>query len=508
MQVQVEPLLWNNFQLSTETTMKIFRRNLFLQFMLLFVFFAGCSLANVNGLEVDSTQSVSGNITESPTDLHGTVTVSVEAGITPGPTMTELISIPPKATITVTTNPTNVSPTPNLVETDEKTSLPSVYIYDQSTGYMKLEQQEKEFSDLEIMDYAPTNRNEVKVNLDQGPGDALYFRFAHYANKIAYWSLGTPGQLWISDLSLANHELIFRDEENLYLFGSYPFSDNEISLEWSPDDQYLVIRVFSDESLNLIYHVNSGILESWPYICDRIASSPKSQNWAVWCTSSVKQPRFAVIEWGGDIWYTEAAPEIELVKINSPSGEPPFPDIWSWSPDGKKIAFFDPNDPEGYLHIVTELGEHLKILQGSAYWLSEVYPRFFSPENLIQWAQNDSRILIFANGNETHSCPVWKNVLSENETEHQVPCWQIVDISSDEVIWTVNHLKNAFIDSSGQSKIHIWKFYSASLSPTGDFLILASNSGSLDLIQAIEVDTSEIYWQLNSDLDYLRWAAP
>lgn len=183
-----------------------------------------------------------------------------------------------------------------------------------------------------------------------------------------------------------------------------PGAGRSIILEWSQDDLHLFISSINLVEEKFVYHLESDVLEPWPYECNRLAISPSSQQVSTWCFPTSDGDEIAVMEWGGEIWFSDEEPEDLIVEQHDVPVKP-----WSWSADGKSIGYFDPADPEGYFYITDQFGEQkLKALPGSAYWLGDKVPRSQSIRfPLIQWSKHGDRIILFANGNPDDPCFPW-----------------------------------------------------------------------------------------------------
>jgi hypothetical protein len=184
----------------------------------------------------------------------------------------------------------------------------------------------------------------------------------------------------------------------------------------------------------MIYHLQTGALEKWPWHCDRVALSPRTQRLATWCSSTTGEARFAVMEWGGEIWHSDAAPTTEIVhglKLSLDKWIIDWIQTWAWSADGQQVAYFDPTDPAGYLYIANSTGVRLKILPGAVRDLGEKDLVF--PDDL-QWSQDGRRLLVLAYSSTEHTCPRVGGIAEDKPRES--PCRQVVDTQTGEVLWS------------------------------------------------------------------------
>jgi hypothetical protein len=327
---------------------------------------------------------------------------------------------------------------------------------------------------------------------------ADYLGFANFADHMAYWSSIEPRELWVSDLALKNRKRLFTDTQSKY-------KSMSIYLTWSPDDLHLMVNVEENKELNLIYHVQTGVLEPWPYTCDRVALSPRSERLATWCGSINKEKGYAIIEWGGEIWYSLAGPEHELVRRGEDLAQ-----FWAWSSDGEQIAYFDPNDIQGYLYIADSQGKvRLKTLPGSAYWLAvkagwsllQVYP--YSPA--LQWSYDSSRLSVYAIGDDTNPCPIFER--DSGEVLHGAPCWKVIDSLSGGIIWTITDTLDKIAALYFLTRIGPIDFLYPSISADGRFLALCycNNEDDNRGTYVINLDTKEIKLLFENYADNIRW---
>lgn len=293
-----------------------------------------------------------------------------------------------------------------------------------------------------------------------GPASATLISFAHFADKVAYWINDDVRQLWLSDLDLENPQLIYTDKDEVYSNADY--EGREFNLRWTDDDLHLIWYT-NDDSPNLIYHLQTQTIEPWPWKCDRIALSPRTNRLATWCISEESETRFAVIEWGGDIWYSDVPSMFELVKQDRIAlFSPP---IWAWSSDGERLAYFDPSSRVGEFSIVNAQGIAELSIPEAAWWQTEAVAesRIFLPSTLIQWSQDNSRLIVFAHELTTHACPLYRNYVSESDSFHDIPCWQVLEIESKSILWTWSD----FLDDLNTSDNDTWQVWDASISPHG-----------------------------------------
>lgn len=368
------------------------------------------------------------------------------------------------------------TPLPTLTNTVE--SLDATLIHDDyllfieayEQGYSKfdyaLSQQlnpEQPFP-LSVIDYAVSSDPD---DPEVGPADARLLSFAHFADKMAYWTTDDgAARLWISDLETTNPELIYTDESQAY--SDDHNDDAKFNLLWTPDDLHLIWSTH-DDSPNYIYHLQSDMIEPWPWNCDRIALSPQTNHLATWCSPGklemqlAVEMQFAVIEWGGDIWYSETSPKIELIKQDE---RPQFSrPIWAWSSDGERLAYFDPNDLEGDLLIVDAQGNEDLSFSNGAWWIEEAVSesRIYLPSTLLQWSEDSSKLIVFAYPITSGACPQYQDYWTGSDESFDVPCLQLVDTETEKILWTWADLVNIAKDVDSNT----WQVWDFTISPYG-----------------------------------------
>lgn len=354
--------------------------------------------------------------------------------------------------------------------------------------------------------YMPQLRYSSNDNNDsnRSPAHALLLTFANNKDFVAYWTDGISGQLWVSDLAYQAPQLIFSDKANNYPVKSPPNLDYKVRLTWSPDDLHVIVDAPSGPAPDLIYHLQTEVLEPWPWECDRVASSPRTGHFATWCSSTKGESRYAVMEWGGEIWYSEQPPAEELVhgmKLLPPQWVETLLQTWAWSADGQQIAYFDSTDSTGYLHIVDASGKHLKILPGGVKQVGGV----ITPMD-IQWSQDGQRLLVYAYGSESNPCPLYRSPISPNSVAGNAPCWQVLDTATGNILWTLLDSAEALMVAQGQTvdAIANWESSKATISLDGKLVALTLTSRPIDYGYIINIDTGEIK-DVPAPVNAMRW---
>ncbi len=320
------------------------------------------------------------------------------------------------------------------------------------------------------------------------PAHALLLTYAHFADLVAYWTDDTPRQLWISDLDYQRPQSIYTDVAGKYPVKNPSYTDHQLRLLWSPDDRHLIVDAPTGSVPDLIYHIQNGKLEEWPWECDRVALSPRTGRLATWCPSTTSQSHYAVMEWGGEIWYSDVAPTTEIVrgvKLSPPKWIEALVQPWAWSADGQHIAYFDPTDADMYLHIAGASGERLTVLPGG--YRGET----FLVE--LEWSQDGRRLLVEAYGTVGHSCPRYRPPAPSSESE-EAPCWQVLDTETGTVLWTLSDSAAGIMSLLGQPAdgIVAWHSPSAVISPDGKLVALTLSAGAVDSRYVVNIETGQI----------------
>jgi hypothetical protein len=337
--------------------------------------------------------------------------------------------------------------------------------------------------------------NDNITALGSGPASALVVSFANYANQMAFWTVTDEGQLWKSDLRYHAPKLIFKDEADKYKIENLNFADGQLNLVWLPNDKYLILESLENQAYNLIYDTVSNSVEPWPWNCNRLALSPRTEQPAVWCVSILHETQFAIVEWGGTIWYTDLEPAQEFATYDRNSRA-----LWAWSTDGRRVAYFDPLDPDGRL-VILENGNPLMFFSGVAWWLTEdvELSKITVPNKLVQWSENGERLLMWGHGIESDSCPSWTSMSAPGpEDLYRIPCWQVIDTDGWEHVWTIS-------DSVGEEMSRFWQFNDASISSDGQLLALSARIPGAHWTGVVTLSDRQIYWW-DTGVSVMRWS--
>lgn len=336
-----------------------------------------------------------------------------------------------------------------------------------------------------------------------GPAQAVTLEFAHYANFVAYWTNSEKGQLWVADMELTEPKVVFTDENEIYT----PFEDVSLpylDFIWTPDDLHLILDPRNKELPNLIYHQQTGQVEEWPWLCNRFAISPRTQQVAWWCGSEQDLEEFAVIEWGGEIWISPSEPEQIIVQYEIDRTKQ-WQENWAWSSDGQQMAYFDPADEEGHLWLTSLQGNITSQFPGSAWWLNyqSLYP--FSGDTL-HWSFDKQKLLVYAYELYPSACPPYNDLSSMSDDPIKQPCWQLVDTKNYELIWSWQSTWSAS-ELPEEDKLVFW-VGDATISSDGQYIgltYLVIPHYSLILIRLPQQDAQ---WGFNNGPSAMRWYIP
>jgi hypothetical protein len=332
------------------------------------------------------------------------------------------------------------------------------------------------------------------------------FRFANHDQMVSYFDWDSA---WIVSLTNQRKMRLFEHE--------YPL-DRETQVLWTPDDQHIIFDMDDGDSPAIIYHRKSGYFEEWPYRCDRLAISPQSRRAALWCPAEHDKNNWAVIEWGGEIWYDNKAPEKTIVKSYNfreaslhPGWKPNFNRVpifrnAAWSSGGELIAFFDPEDQNGDLIIITAHGEEIERFKARAYWLSELTDAVAGlPGFPLQWSQNNSKLLIYGVGEENNPCP---SSLRDEVIYENPGCWQVLDIKKGKTIWNINTFLDSLPDFEYLDPVKNELFFigNASISQQGKYLSFYCCGPPDKKLYTLDIELDKIIdWTLVPDAQEIRW---
>jgi hypothetical protein len=325
--------------------------------------------------------------------------------------------------------------------------------------------------------------------------------FSNFADLIAFEDF--EGIFRISDLMVEHPIQIYSDPELSPM-------NSTVILTWTPDDQHLLIDPIGAPKPALIFHLQTGEIEEWNYVCDRVAMSERSKKLAVWCVSNQDLSEFAVLEWGGEIWYAQQPPEQEIFRAREKVGrsEDELFRLFNlyrnagWSSDGERIAYYDPQDKTGSLMIIDSVGDIQMRIPGKAYWLTEFYQeRDFFDGHPIKWSKGNRRILIAAVGDTKKPCP--EEVLTLIDRKYVNPgCWQVVDASTGDILW---HLADLVAQES-EGRLSLYHTYEdATISSDGAYLTIYSFAAADIKFFIIDIETGEIIFDPPLRLQQSRW---
>lgn len=342
-------------------------------------------------------------------------------------------------------------------------------------------------------------------NLQDASGQVKTISFSFNGNRIAYQK--SNGEIWISDLMI---------NKPIKLVDMSAGNETGSNLIWTPDDIHLIIDNVDPNQPDLIYEINSGKLETWNRTCNQLVLSPRTKQLAVGCWSK-DDNQYAYIEWGGEIWVTKNPPDKIVFKfdLEEPKNMDPnlrtlsigmkylpfsFHLVAGWSPDGKRVAYYDPQDHLNSLIILNSDGEIENRIPHKAYWQVSTDGSYDSLPGLpIQWSGNGRMLLLYGKGSEKAQCSSSK---SENNNQPQLSnnhnCWQVIDSEKWETQWYPSNLlsDNPIV------------YENASLSEDGNELAMNSFYPSGNKFQVIDISNSNIILDTPLSVSDFRWERP
>ena len=411
----------------------------------------------------------------------GTPTTKPVSGTTPTIALTAKV-VPTRTPTMMPTVGVYISATE---QTETSPVLQSQFVYFYEGIYSKYFAINYLASDPEGVSYPP---KEISPKFKSQPF-RVTVGFANFADRLRLWGYFSGEedfrQVWISDMFGQNATLVFTETKKA-IIGS--FAEDTW---WTPDDQHLVLQLKEPEG-GFIYHLQSGELDAWPYPhCDQVALSPRSQRPVLWCKPISDGKDFAVIEWGGEIWFNPTAPEQILAQGEN----------WAWSEGGQRLAYFSTDvDANGDLYIADEKGDVLQILPGIMAWSLIEHAGW--PDRPLEWSADGRRLLILAPGIAEKPClPNVRNEVNDIPIQNP-PCWHIFDLESQKMIWDIpDSFETAHQYESGD-------FWYASISNDGRYLVLGVN-GLDDRhrgTRVIDLDTHEKLWAFGVWIPFaMRW---
>jgi hypothetical protein len=431
-------------------------------------------------------------VSDTPTRSSTPTMTATSTVLTPSPSMTPTPSPTTRSLDILVVEPAETAETDQSLETPPPNYGKGVMSWFRRVSYNFIKNTPYGF-DWKILDIKDSD----EVN-GTSPSWAGFLGYSHFSDLFAYWIDDEYGQFWISDLLYLEPKLVYTDEQTKSYFNQYGDFDREaLTFFWLPDDKNLVLDFANEAYHDLLYTIGNNSITEWNYHCDRLAISPASGRIATWCPSNASSEEFAVFEWGGKVWYSKAAPENELVRLG-PDGLPQ----WGWTADGVRVAFFDPLDETGSLFIANAEGQIDLTLPGMAYWLLDYYNTKWDLPSSIGWAKDGSRILVYAKGQQNHPCFLFYNIYL-GEDNQEVPCWQVLDSETGEIIWSLGDLAEQLDELDLDFEAYLYR--QAVISPDGSLIAFAADMSGLHGTIIVDVDKNEIISTWNYESHFLRW---
>ncbi|MBI3159872.1 MAG: hypothetical protein HYZ26_09770 [Chloroflexi bacterium] len=325
-----------------------------------------------------------------------------------------------------------------------------------------------------------------------GPGQAFAIAFARSSPVVAYWIIGQPGRLWLSSLDMSEQKIIFEDMAEEY--PNNPQNYGRTQLTWIMNDKFLLLDVYERPELTLLYSVETDSTTSFPYLCDRVALSPKTETPSLWCLGIDGHPGYLVLEPNGELWQSTSEPS-EVIASQPSEG---FTE-WDWMASGQ-FVYFDYTRGSGQLAVLDGgRTRHLPIL-GFANFATKNLIRlsvwYYSMPTVASSGGISPRVLVYGQPLEPSICPPLK--IADTVFE-EGPCWLVVDIETGQIVWSISDLLNLpeFALSVG---IDINGFSPPKLSRDGELLVTYDLFYN-DSTYVISLDTQQVisYFQNYSE---------
>jgi hypothetical protein len=429
------------------------------------------------------------------------VTPSGTLNISPEVTQTFQITTPNFGKITDTTKPLVIVNTPansKVVQTEAHGLDNFIYLFSRDLGsiYFFL----NPFTKGNNHWVGPDNIR----NLHDSPGQVKTISFSFHRNRVAYQK--SNGEIWLSDLMI---------NRPIKLVDTPASNETGSNLIWTPDDTHLIIDNVDSNQPDQIYDINSGKLEPWNETCDQLVLSPRTKKLAVGCWSRLDH-QYSYIEWGGEIWGTKNPPDNIIfafdpketkdtdLSLNIPGIGTKyltfrFHLIAGWSPDGKRVAYYDPGDPLNSIVILNSDGKIVIRIPHKAYWQVSTDHSYTSLPGLpIQWSGNGKMLLLYGKGNELQCSSSKSEINDQPQENNNSNCWQVVNSEKWETQWYPGNLVS-------DSPI---VYENASLSEDGNELAMNSFYPSGNKFQVIDLRNSNIILDTPLSVSDFRWGKP
>jgi len=395
----------------------------------------------------------------------------------PSMTITQTLAV---ATLTPAVVPTSTISSTIPPQVENSPSMPTEFLY---------------FFEIDMWHYyvfsTPNGMTNPAKVLPLDQGQASWVDFSNSSDRL--WFIKPDdqnqdekvheNQLWISNLRGQESTLVYTTTSDIWQWET-------MDPLWTPDDLHIIIQTSNHSEDAVIYDVKTRQLEDWPYDCNRLALSPHSSKLALWCDKLPARDKFAVIEWGGEIWFSPSSPQDGFTQTGN----------LAWSADGKLLAFSDDTQPDGNVYLMDQTGKLINMIPGIMAWRHPIYKDIGDAS--LSWSANGQRLLFLAPGPEEKPCmPDEYNPLLLGPASNP-PCWHVYDMASKQIIWD---LPDAIVPGENYES-HI--FENAALSSDGRYLALGVN-GADNLQRGIWVIDLETDQKI---LDYpglvtscLRW---
>jgi len=216
------------------------------------------------------------------------------------------------------------------------------------------------------------------------------------------------------------------------------------------------------------------------------------------CDPTASGDEAAVVEWGSEIWFTsdrDIPPLAEFDRVRLPA----------WSFDGSRVAYVDMMDETNALNIAADDGTSLISLPGLSYLAAEQHALFLPPSRPLQFSRDGNVLLAYGHDPEKSACPQWRNPFTETRTTDVVPCWQVMDVQSGEIIWSLGQSTPIMFPEYLAEKPMEWSVFNAAISADGSQLLLAAARAAQRVVYAVNPQTGEVTGMLDLPVSELRF---
>ncbi len=296
------------------------------------------------------------------------------------------------------------------------------------------------------------------------PAKSFAVSFSQDQQSIAYFQneeTSKSAELWISDLTLCNPILVYRDQE-----GRIGDPSSFTYFQWGPGDKTLIFRSDENEFPLLVYNLENREIDFWHGSCEKVLHMVDVNELVIGCTHDEK--------------YSYLYPDGRITTVASipkQTGDP----VLTWSFSRKGDSAYITSTKEVYL--LRKSGQKTKLpLEG----FTTAVALGFDP---LHWSANSERLLVLAYDPLENRCPP------------DLACWFVVDGESGEIVWW---LKPETIDEEKYWN-EIDTIHPAALSPDGKLLAIQYYRDPGMTLSIIQLSTNEVISKNDVFSDLMAW---